>query len=284
MRATRNTILVRIDKEAQRKKRETIAGTSLYRHIDYAFMQCNLQHGEIISIGENAAKLFPEAQIGDFAVFKHTVEGDPDINSSEHLVDTLPNGDEIRCLDTSLDANYTEENIKKHRRGLEMFGVIKKDTDEFIPGELHVFFETKIRRYTKRPTVSSGILLDEKLNEDDSQLRKRVEDLKKDLDRLSNTYSRTIDPSERADIGRVLEGYQKESERITTYLNSDKIASAVVFAINSKTSRELKVKEGDTVLVVEDYLDALEIRNFRMLRILKEDVIGKVLPLSSTSV
>lgn len=275
MKATRNYMFVRIDKKAQEQKRGMIGNTGLYRHIDHAYMQHNLQYGEITAIGEKAQEMFPDARIGDYAVFHHGIEGDPDLKAEERIIDTLPNGDEIRWI----DASCNEKNRATHPNGYEIYAVIKPGTMEFIPAEQHVFFETRGRRLTNRPQTST-ILLDDNFLEDDSQLTKRVEELSNELKRLGATYERTDDQVEKADIWRVINGITKESERITKYLHSDKIASVKVFAINSKTSRELGVKEGDTVLVIEDYLDGLDIMGMRLVRILKEDVIGKVVHLT----
>lgn len=260
MNVTRKYIFVRIDKAAQKRKREMINGL-LYRNLNFAFMQCNLQYGEILQIGEKAQQYFPDARPGDYAVFHHTIEGEPGNNADEYIVDIEPNGDEIRWLDGTVDHH--------------VYAIIKRDTNELIAGFNHVFFDTKIRRYSKRPE-STSVITGETKEEDDDQMRERLERENEEVRRLTAAHDAMQDPVERADIARVLDGLVANCQRITKYLNTEKLASATIFAINPRTARELEVSEGDTVIVIQDYLDALEIFDQRFLRIHKDDLVGLV--------
>ena len=268
MRVNKPYIFVRIDKKAQREKRETlkkIAGTDLvlYGSPNYAYMARNLQYGEILQVGEWAQRNFPEAQPGDIAIFHHSIEGDMDSIACDRLIDREPDGNEIIYLDGSnRDMNY------------EVYGIIKSGTNELIPAEQWVFLHTVISRVQKE-AVSSLILTEESLQETDEQLRLRLEVLTTDCEKLKNTRKQTSHPEDRGSITRQIDSMYAERERITNFLNSTKFAKATVVAINSRTSKELAGVDAEgKILTVEDYLYPLEVLGHRFLLIGKEDVIG----------
>lgn len=87
MRAAPPYILIRIDRQLQKDKKERLGAIILAP--DHTYMQYNMQCGEIIDIGERAARDFPEAKIGDTAIIHHFVEGEDDNDSKEnYLVET----------------------------------------------------------------------------------------------------------------------------------------------------------------------------------------------------
>lgn len=87
MRAAPPYILIRIDRQLQKDKKERLGAIILAP--DHTYMQYNMQCGEIIDIGERAARDFPEAKIGDTAIVHHFVEGEDDNDSKEnYLVET----------------------------------------------------------------------------------------------------------------------------------------------------------------------------------------------------
>ncbi len=69
-------IIVKIDIQAQRVKRTT-ADSGLLRSQLFIFMLYNMQCGEVLEIGVEAQKNYPDLQIGDTAILHHSVEADP---------------------------------------------------------------------------------------------------------------------------------------------------------------------------------------------------------------
>lgn len=65
--------MVRLLKAEQQQKRERIG--ALFLPPSQVFMKQNLQRGEIVRIGERAARMLPEAQEGDTLYFHHCIEG-----------------------------------------------------------------------------------------------------------------------------------------------------------------------------------------------------------------
>ena len=69
-------IVVRIDMGAQKIKQSTTdAGLALSPI--YQYMLYMLQYGEVMEIGQEAQKLYPELSVGDTAILHHSVEYDP---------------------------------------------------------------------------------------------------------------------------------------------------------------------------------------------------------------
>ncbi len=65
-------IIIKIDIGAQRIKRNSTMGIALSPL--FKFMLYNMQMGEIVDIGEDAAKMYPELCIGDTAIIHHSIE------------------------------------------------------------------------------------------------------------------------------------------------------------------------------------------------------------------
>ncbi|HEU4608699.1 MAG TPA: hypothetical protein VFS31_11365, partial [Chitinophagaceae bacterium] len=99
MRVNKQYILVRIDKKAQKLKREKTESGLLYVAPNYTFMSHNLQYGEIVQIGAKAAQNYPYAHVGDVALFHHFIEGSYEDPGYEYLLDVEGNGDELRLID-----------------------------------------------------------------------------------------------------------------------------------------------------------------------------------------
>lgn len=68
-------IIVRIDISAQKIKKETTESGLLLSPL-YQYMLYNLQYGEVMEIGSEAAEFYPEIEVGDTAILHHFVESD----------------------------------------------------------------------------------------------------------------------------------------------------------------------------------------------------------------
>jgi co-chaperonin GroES (HSP10) len=261
MKVTKPYIFIRIDKKAQKEKRDRISALILGSP-QYAFMTRNLQYGTVLQIGELAQKNYPEAQVGDTILFQHTIEGDME-TGCDRLIDRETDGNEILYLDGSnkLD-NY------------EIYGIVKPD-GTLIPAQKYVFLKTVIREIKARP-FSSLIFTDEEFELDDDRVRVKLEELTEECEKLKETLKSLGHPGDRASLIRDLDSKYAERDRMTKYLNDPRLAEATVFAINSRTSKECAVKETDTIVTFQSYLYPLEVMGSRFLLAEKEDVLAVV--------
>lgn len=65
--------MVKVNKQDQHERRQKDG--NWFNHPDHVFMQYEQQWGEVVSVGELAAKEFPEAVIGSTLIFHHFVTG-----------------------------------------------------------------------------------------------------------------------------------------------------------------------------------------------------------------
>lgn len=263
MQVTKPYIFIRIDKKAQKEKRERISALILGSP-QYAFMARNLQYGTVLQIGELAQKNYPDAQIGDTILFQHTIEGDIE-TGCERIIDREPDGNEVLYLDGSnaLD-NY------------EIYGVVKPD-GTLIPAQKYVFLKTVIREIKARP-FSSLIFQNEDFELSDDQVRIKLEELTEECEKLKETLKSINHKDDRASLIKDLDYKYGERDRMTKYLNDPRLAEATVFAINSLTSREYEVKEEDRIVTFQSYLYPLEVMGSRFLLAEREDILAVVNP------
>lgn len=125
-----HTIIVKIDKskrDALQEKTET--GIYLPQIQGFQAMKYNLQYGEVISIGQESQKRYPELQVGDTAILHHTVE------SQDHRVTKIEKNEsgaityEYRIINTADNTNR------------DIFGKINLETGNILPFESFVFLE-----------------------------------------------------------------------------------------------------------------------------------------------
>lgn len=66
-------IIVKIDKVAQQAK-QSQTDSGLLRSQQFLFMKHNLQYGEVLAIGAEAQKFYPDMKVSDTAILHHSVE------------------------------------------------------------------------------------------------------------------------------------------------------------------------------------------------------------------
>jgi hypothetical protein len=79
--------IIKVPKDQQRERREKIG--SIFLPPNFVWMRRNMQCGEVVGIGSDAAAVFPEVNMGDILVVHHFAEGQATgstKNSSEYLV------------------------------------------------------------------------------------------------------------------------------------------------------------------------------------------------------
>jgi hypothetical protein len=168
--------IVRVPIIDEDMKRSNIDGFSLPPSL--VFMSRNTQSGEIISIGNVAAKVFPHARVGDTLIYHHFVQGDlkedagqlidqdaefkyyyvypAEFNGSNNQVyavyngtDIITNGDYLLLEDEEAVVSFVDEN------GLLVMHNWKEDTDTIqrridrIRQDVLSLNKTKLNRETK---------------------------------------------------------------------------------------------------------------------------------------
>lgn len=260
MRVNRQFILVRIDKAAQLQKREKVG--NIYISPMFAYMAHNLQYGEIVQIGEKAQRNYPDAAIGDIAIFHHLIEGSNEDPAYEYLLETLPNGDELRLIDCTNNAN-----------DFKIFAFLKRQY--FVPTEQFVFVDRKITQI-KRQYVSD-FLYNTGFEPSEDELRQKLQDLEAQQRTLNESLESCGDVDYSMQIIKGIEDIGRERERITQFLNADKFVKTKVTFLHPDTHKELGIDIGDEVICVEALLYGLDIMGEKYIAVRKEFVIGKVL-------
>lgn len=233
-------ILVHIDKKKQLAKKEKMG--NIFIPPAYEYMLYNLQHGTIAQIGKKAGALFPEAEVGDLALFHHTVEHKP-----LRLAKVALNGDEYRL------AHITDQDMNN-----QVYGVIKKD-GRLIPMKPYLFIEPAINVFRKRPVSNSLLIgkaanIDEEMWDDDERLKLKLADNKKRIEELDKTMWYEPDEKKKDDINRVLFALEMETEELSIFMQKPKLASATAAFIHPEVSKTTGVVSGDPVIVQKELL------------------------------
>ncbi len=136
--------LVRVSKQKEKESKSKIGSFILPETL--TFMANNTQCGEIVDIGEGAAKYFPEAKVGHILMFHHFVQmNDENEARAEHLI----HDDE--------EFNYYVVTAYGYNgKDCEAYGVW--DGEKIIPNKDYVFLETE------KP-VNHDLPLDEAVNQ-----------------------------------------------------------------------------------------------------------------------
>lgn len=245
MRPNKQYILVKIDKKKRDAKREKIG--NIYLPPAFLYMAYNLQYGEILGIGSLAQKDFPQAEIGDTAIFHHNVEGDREDSNLAHLIETDADGNEHRLV--QIDENY--------RKTYEMFAIIKKD-GTLIPSPYHMFLENKTEKMEKK-IISALIEIDNDYNLPEDIIRQKIEQ--------HEVHARSINESipyitDRHELESTLAGLAEINAyrtKLTKILNKLSFVTAKVLHIAPSLTEHTQVVPGDSVVVIGKTLYPLEI-------------------------
>lgn len=160
--------IIKIEKEIQKDTREKDG--YFYTHSDHVFMQREVQHGEIVSIGEDAKELFPEAKEGHTLIFHHFVTGE--------------DGEESKCLIYSDERyNYYSVTVKSHKGEKNLsYGVW--DGEKIIPHKQYVFLNISNVEIEIVKT-ELGILSIEGFTETKDELGLKMKEIKSSINELT---------------------------------------------------------------------------------------------------
>jgi hypothetical protein len=134
--------LIRIGKVMQKETKEKIG--SLYFPEQYAFMRRELQFGEIVKIGQEAADYMPMAEPGDFLLIHHLVSGKKD-----------DKGHNYYRVGEDDDFNYYVVNAFELPGEMPLAYAVAKGT-EIIPTPDYIFLEVPVEEDVSI-TTESGI-------------------------------------------------------------------------------------------------------------------------------
>lgn len=213
LKALPHYFIIKIEIEKQKQRKEKIG--SLFVHASHTFMQRNVQSGQIVSIGEIAAKQFPQAKIGDELIVHHFCENE------DHLVFS----DEIYNYYIITASNY---NGKRN----ETYGAFSNGN--IIPHPEFVFIEPEIKekeiaanRVIDCRTKQVGSLI---LFENWEEKRESKEEKAKILmDEIKNSSK---GKSLRDDVKIALEDKQSEAGKLTSSLNKKQYLPYEISAYN----------------------------------------------------
>lgn len=218
--------IVKINKETQSARRDKIG--SLYLHFQEIYMQRNIQNGEIVAIGEDAKKIFPDCKIGNTALFHHFVEGSASDKSNL-----------IHSDDTDNYYFITTSEFNGHRN--ETYGIY--NGTEIIPHPDFVFIKNEeIKKeetishedYIKKNTTKIGSLI---LFNNWEETREEKEEKASTL--MTEIKNQSKGKSMSDSTKRALEVKQREAETITSNLNRKEYKSFEIEYSNPS----LKIKE-----------------------------------------
>ncbi len=263
---TRNNVLVRIDKAAQKQKRNKIG--SIIIPEAYQYMIYNLQYGEIMDIGSKALKYFPELEVGDTALVHHAIE-----DGGSHLLDILPNGDELRWVNGINDMEV---------RNFQIFGIVKPN-GIVIPSPVFIFLD-KMVRPAKKNIQSTLAAVDQEMWKEPERIRMLIEDIKQQEEWMAETFHhvrdrqfvsdeelRSFEEAEKAIISM-----RKERAMLTRALNNRSMYTAGVLHIHEQTAHRLGVFPGDRIMADKRAMYPLDVQEDQYLLIASDQLWGKV--------
>lgn len=251
MKIAKALMLVRINKAAQTKKRSMVG--SIHLHHEYVFMERNLQFGEIIQIGELAAKNYPMAAVGDEVAFHHTIEDD-----QYRVLDVADNGDELLYV-------YAGDQNDCY----EIYGFFTQG-GELIPSRHYVWLAPNVTRLKRKP-ISDTLILDTPMGDDwdtPEQIQKRIDWIKEQREMLQPSISATRYPEDlqkeydrRVEVINQMNKLQEEGGKLTALLSKKKLGIGTTVAINSEIGREYPQLAPGSSVIVNLPLYPLEIYN-----------------------
>lgn len=257
--AGKRNILIQIDKKAQAEKMSKEG--SIYIHPQHTYMQRYLQYGEIVDIGSIAKQEFPQAEVGDTAIFHHTIE-----DGDARLVTTLADGDEIRYIDGS------NENMN-----YEIFGILKPD-GTLIPCKYYIFSDTVVKPFKKSAYTSDFLVqVSSDFFESEEKMKERIADLELQEKSMAESFAHLTQPlafyKQEVQVWveaveNAINSIREEREKITKHMHAPKYISTTALHINPIVQDELKIKEGDAVIVNEKILYPFDIEGNKFFLIL----------------
>jgi chaperonin GroES len=209
-------------------------------------MRHNLQFGEIVACGPDAANDFPHAKVGDTLIFHHSVEykarseGDT-LYNDVHLVGHDDKGNELRLV------NYE----------FEVLGVMKwkRGTPHIIPYPKFVFCHMQIRKASIQKDPETGLYMADQWEKSMQENTERIEELAAQMEQVASSTimkQKTSDQNYRRkeEISAVLNVLMQEKKDITRKMHQKKLVEVTVLYFNPKSKDQLgySLTAGDKVI------------------------------------
>lgn len=208
-------------------------------------MRHNLQFGELLDMGSDAAVSFPHAKKGDILLFHHSVEYKPRTENDNfyndyHLIDHDKKGNEIRIVDYEY----------------EVLGVLKmKPKPHIIPHPRWVFCHYQIQKASIQMDSKTGLWLPDQWHQTVEELNDKLEELKA---RIQEITSSTIMKERESEsnykelslIRETVKLINQERKRLTKKIHSPRLVDVTVLFYNKESTAKLgyDLVAGDKVI------------------------------------
>lgn len=249
----RNSLIVCFDKKKQQQKKEKKG--SIYLPQQFLYMEYYLQYGTVHSIGCDVLLNTPEIEIGDTVLVHHIVEDNP-----------------LFLVHSDSDFEYRTVNAICHKNdhsfSSQVYGIIKKDTNEIVPFDTFLFIETKdISPLTKQ--ITSDLIIIPDYQNDEAFLQKMQEEHKLHMKTLEKSRTSLKSLNYLEDVETQINNLQMQHLKLTELISGPKLVNAKISYSNVGRT---DVAKGETVMVEKDILYPLNIADMSWFLIRSEFV------------
>lgn len=241
--------IVKIGKLAQKEKEEKEG--RFYFPPEYAFMQRKMQFGEIVAIGEGAAAYMRTAEIGDYLLIHHLIEGKKAENGYSYYFITEDN-----------DFNYYAVNAYEIPGEMSLSYAVAKG-EEIIPTPDYILLEVPVietdGNLMEKEVSQNGLVVakEKKLTREQKivkskQNMERIKQLSRNLvfsDADKRRMMREPDGLEKIRYAeQECKRLQAENERLSKEINKRTYDPFVVAAINPEFNDHIKACFGREII------------------------------------
>lgn len=234
-------ILIRTSRQEEIERKERKG--SIYLPSSQIFMTRNLQHGEVVSIGEKAHKYFPEVKVGHTLLVHHFVQAENEqAAKDEHLVHQ--------------DEKYNYYVVSVYQiAGKTAEAYAAWDGEKLIPNPYYIFLEfdppvsmdmdidTMIAKSMQ--ISKSGILTFNQWHETREDKEAKMAQLKMEIDGLSKSGVN------KSHIKEAIQEKEQKLERLSAEINGKYFGAFTVAAFHESLNESFqnKMKVGSVVYV-----------------------------------
>lgn len=261
--------IIRVPKDQQRERREKIGRIMLPPN--FVWMKRNMQCGEVVAIGQDAATSFPEATIGKMLIVHHIAEGQATgstKNSSEYFIDKdddnnyyLVTGCEFNGRRNETYAIWDGDKIIPHRDFI--FVEIEKEPENDVPMQFNLDCGVTITPNMAFTTTQSGLVIPktkrmsrEKMTEIMQSNKLRIEQLSGNPSRMTREVIEEIQRLEYQSNMISKEINKKRYEPFTVaFCNPEFEANAgdVIYCLNIAAQTKIEFMDKEYIVVNTQY-------------------------------
>jgi hypothetical protein len=264
-------IVVKIDKIAQKTKQEKVG--NVFISPKFSYMLYNLQYGEIISIGTRAKKVFPEMEVGDDAIFHHTIEKREDMVVHREI--EYSNGERKVLYDLVM------VKVSDNPAHNLIYGVMKDNPNAInsktiVPVKDWVFLEHKTEPIEVK--LKSDLIQtpqDISFFQNDENLLKSIDLADNRIGQLKHGLELNKDIGKRVDMKKEIDYLQREKAQLSDYLNKKKFCKAKILYIHPQTTSAMRLDITKQILVRSDLFYPLNILGNSFALIKKTYIYGQ---------